>query len=315
MTYALLEDDAIQQLAASAAAFDRHAAAVRTLQSRYAAEMSWQERDGVLQLVKTQSSGREHSLGDQTDERIALHNKYLADQLAARQTLELSTKDLRAARGRNVSIGTARVPTIVIQILNELENKGLGGYYRVIGTHALYAYEVAAGVAFDAESTATRDVDLLWDVQQRIRLVANLDAAGLTMLQLLQLVDTSFVRMEDQKESAVNAEGFAVDFLRRRGPDDKVADSISGKEGDILPVQAENSQEFLNSPPYEQVVIGGDGSMARMRTVDPGIFVDFKRWLAKLDTREQIKRRRDQRQADAVEQLLREGRLVSSVRP
>lgn len=54
--------------------------------------------------------------------------------------------------------------------------------------------------------------------------------------------------------------------------------------------------------------------MARMRTVDPGIFVDFKRWLAKLDTREQIKRRRDQRQADAVERLLREGRLVSSVR-
>lgn len=315
MTYALLEDDAIQQLAASAAAFDRHAAAVQTLQSRYSAEMSWQERDGILQLIKTQSDGREHSLGDQTDERVALHNKYLADQLAAKQALELSTKDLRVARGRNVSMGTARVPTIVIQILNELENKGLGGYYRVIGTHALYAYEVAAGVAFDAESTATRDVDLLWDVQQRIRLVANLDAAGLTMLQLLQLVDTSFERMEDQKESAVNAEGFAVDFLRRRGPDDKVADSISGKEGDVLPVPAENSQEFLNSPPYEQVVIGGDGSMARMRTVDPGIFVDFKRWLAKLDTREQIKRRRDQRQADAVEQLLREGRLVSSVRP
>lgn len=314
MTYALLEDDAIQQLAASAAAFDRHAAAAQTLQSRYSAEMSWQERNGVLQLIKTLSDGREHSLGDQTDERVALHKKYLADQLAARQAFELSAKDLRAARGRNVSMGTARVPTIVIQILNELENKGLGGYYRVIGTHALYAYEVAAGVAFDAESTATRDVDLLWDVQQRIKLVANLDDAGLTMLQLLQLVDTSFERMEEQKESAVNAEGFAVDFLRRRGPDDKVADSISGKEEDVFPVPAENSQEFLNSPPYEQVVIGGDGSMARMRTVDPGIFVDFKRWLAKLDTREQIKRRRDQRQADAVERLLRDGRLVSSVR-
>ncbi|MES2191275.1 MAG: GSU2403 family nucleotidyltransferase fold protein [Pseudomonadota bacterium] len=315
MTYALLEDEVIKQLAESAVAFDRHASAAQTLQSRYPAKMNWQERGGVLQLIKTQSDGREHSLGDQTDERVALYNKYVAEQLAANQMLELSTKDLQVARGRNVSMGTARVPTIVIQILNELDNKGLGGYYRVIGTHALYAYEVAAGVAFDAESTTTRDVDLLWDVQQRIRLVANLDAAGLTMLQLLQLVDTSFERMEDQKESAVNAEGFAVDFLRRRGPDDKVADSISGKEGDVLPVPAENAQEFLNSKAYEQVVIGGDGSMARMRTVDPGIFVDFKRWLAQLDTREQIKRRRDQRQADAVEQLLCEGRLVSSVRP
>ena len=76
MTYALLEDDAIQQLAASAAAFDRHAAAAQTLQSRYSAEMSWQERNGVLQLIKTLSDGREHSLGDQTDERVALHKKY-----------------------------------------------------------------------------------------------------------------------------------------------------------------------------------------------------------------------------------------------
>lgn len=315
MTYAVLEDDAVQQLATSAAAFDRHAAAVQTVQIRYSAEMNWQERDGVLQLIKTQSDGREQLLGVQTDERVALHTKYLAEQLAANQTLALCTQDLEVARNRNVSMGVARVPTIVIRILNELENKGLGGYYRVIGTHALYAYEVAAGVAFDAESTATRDVDLLLDVQQRIRLVANLDAAGLTMLQLLQLVDPSFERMEDQMESAVNAEGFAVDFLRRREPDDNMADSISGKDGDVLPVPAENSQLFLNSPSYEQVVIGGDGSMARMRTVDPGIFVDFKRWLAKVDTREQLKRRRDQRQADAVEQLLREGRLVSTVRP
>lgn len=302
----------MQQHANAVAAFHQHAAAL-TAQSRYSAQMSWQEREGVLQLIKTQSDGREHLLGARTEALADLHNRYTSEQLAASLALEQSSKGLRVARNRNVALGIGRVPTIVIQILNELETMGLGGFYRVIGTHALYAYEVAAGVVFDADSTATRDVDLLWDVQQRMKLVSNFDAAGVTMLELLQRVDASFVRMDEQLESAINAEGFAVDFLRRRGPDDEVADSLSGKEGDVLPVPAQNSHEFLNSPPYEQVVIGGDGSMARMRTVDPGIFVKFKRWLAQLESRDPMKRRRDQRQADAVNRLLGEGRLVSSV--
>lgn len=276
--------------------------------------MGWQERNGVPQLIKTNGDGQERVLGERTEELVALHDRYQKEQLAERQAIDQFAKDLRVAQGRNVALGINRVPTIVIQILNELESKGLGGLYRVIGTHALFAYEVAAGVAFDADSTATQDVDLLWDVQQRLKLLANLDAAGLTMVQLLKRVDPSFERMEDQKESAMNAEGFAVDFLRRRGQEDKVADTISGKEGDVLPVPAEKSHEFLNSPLYEQVVIGGNGSMARMRTVDPGIFVDFKRWMAKLEDRESIKRRRDARQADAVEWLIREGRLSSTVR-
>ena len=313
LTFALLENDAIAQLARSATAFERHATA-QTQQSRFSAQMHWLERGGTVQLVKTYADGKEHTLGPRTEERLALHRKYLAGQLAAQQALDVARQDLRATQGRNLAFGIARVPTIVIQILNALENKGLSAYYRVIGTHALYAYEVAAGVVFDAQSTATRDVDLLWDVQQRIKLVANLDAAGLTMLQLLQRLDTSFERMEDQKESAMNAESFAVDFLRRRGADDEVADSLSGKEGDVLPVPAENSQEFLNSPPYEQVVIGVDGSMARMRTVDPCIFLNFKRWLSTLDTRDPLKRHRDRRQADAVEQLLQQGLLASSTK-
>ena len=184
LTFALLEDDAIAQLTRSATAFERHATA-QTQQSRFSAQMHWLERGGTVQLVKTYADGKEHTLGPRTEERLALHRKYLAGQLAAQQALDVARQDLRATQGRNLAFGIARVPTIVIQILNALENKGLSAYYRVIGTHALYAYEVAAGVVFDAQSTATRDVDLLWDVQQRIKLVANLDAAGLTMLELL----------------------------------------------------------------------------------------------------------------------------------
>ena len=144
--------------------------------------------------------------------------------------------------------------------------------------------------------------------------VRELSVVGLSIVQLLQLVDPTFERDEEQKESAINATGFAVDFLRRLEPDGGPAFPISDVEGDVYPVQAENAQHFLSSPNFEQVVIGIDGSMARMRTVDPQVFVDFKTWMCDLQGRDFIKRGRDRRQADAVQKLLDEGRLQSVVK-
>ena len=69
-------------------------------------------------------------------------------------------------------------------------------------------------------------------------------------------------------------------------------------------MQARRADLFLNSPKFEQVVISVTGRMALMRTVDPQVFVAFKRWTAQQSTRESIKRRRDERQADIVQRLL-----------
>ncbi len=52
------------------------------------------------------------------------------------------------------------------------------------------------------------------------------------------------------------------------------------------------------------------GRMARMRTVAPQSFVDFKRWMGKKALNRAVgKRRRDLRQADIVESLIAEGLL------
>ena len=74
---------------------------------------------------------------------------------------------------------------------------------------------------------------------------------------------------------------------------------------------AERAQEFLNSPHFEQVIVGLNGRTSVLRTIDPKTFVEFKHWMSSLPTRDPLKRHRDQRQALAVEELLSLGKLLS----
>ena len=53
-----------------------------------------------------------------------------------------------------------------------------------------------------------------------------------------------------------------------------------------------------------------NGRMAMMRTIEPKVFVEFKRWMSGLPDREPIKRQRDAVQANAVQLLLDEGLLT-----
>ena len=79
-------------------------------------------------------------------------------------------------------------------------------------------------------------------------------------------------------------------------------------------MQAERAAVLTSTPLFEHLVISAAGRMALMRTIDPAVFVSFKRWMAEnAQNRPEPKRRRDVRQADIVEGLLREGLLQTQV--
>ena len=56
----------------------------------------------------------------------------------------------------NRALRVGRMPTIAVAILSRLETADLDEYFRVVETHAPYAYEAAAGVRFASEITSTR---------------------------------------------------------------------------------------------------------------------------------------------------------------
>ena len=134
------------------------------------------------------------------------------------------------------------------------------------------------------------------------------------MLQVLQRADPTFMRKEGQAETAINAKSFEVDFLRRQPEgDDPHPFRFSDDEDDLWPVQAVRPSVLTNAPRFDHVVVAATGRMARMRTVSPETFVEFKRSMAaRAANRPEAKRRRDLRQADIVQSLLDAGLLLSA---
>ena len=161
---------------------------------------------------------------------------------------------------------------------------------------------------------ATQDVDWLWDARKRVQFVIDLEKDAGSVLAVLKRADPSFRRKSDegQNEGAVNDKGFEVDFIRREAEEgDPHPFRFSADEDALWPVRAKRASVLTQSPLFIHPVISATGRLATMRTVDPRTFVAFKRWMAEhAQNREPLKRRRDLRQAQIVQELLYEG-LVS----
>lgn len=217
----------------------------------------------------------------------------------------------------NRALFVGRVPTIVIDILGMLKRADIPDHFTVVGTHALYAYEAAAGVLLQSAAVATRDVDLLWATRTRFRLASQLKRLDSSMLALLRKVDKTFSLIDEHRYTAVNSKGFEVDILRREvqvqvqeqeqeQEQDPHPARLSEAEDDFWVVQARNAEQLVSAPRFSAVVVGTTGHAARMNTVHPLAFVRFKRWLAQRPDRDPLKSGRDSLQADTVEQLVRD---------
>ncbi len=145
-----------------------------------------------------------------------------------------------------------------------------------------------------------------------MRFLTDIDKLDMSILKVLQRADKTFIRKEGQNETAINAKGFEVDFLRRQPEgDDPHPFRFSADEGDIWPVQAIRASVLTTAQRFEHIVVSATGRMALMRTIAPQAFVDFKLWLAENATnRPEPKRRRDRHQAAIVQELLDAGLLV-----
>ena len=283
--------------------------------------MYWHSRSDSL--TRTSTYGTEKSLGRRSLETEKIYVDFMARKAELTQRVDDLKIQLRRHERVNKALYVGRVDPTVIALLARLESAELAEYFHVVGTHALYAYETVAGVRFDANVTATRDIDLLWDVRKRMSFWTQMERLDSSFLALLKKVDSSFRVRQTQRYTAVNAEGFEVDVLRRmREGDDphpiKISQRTKGEQGvdqatgleELSVVQAARADVFLNTPSFEAVIVDRNGRMAMMRTIQPPVFVEFKRWMSGLPDREPIKRQRDAAQAKAVQALLDEERLM-----
>lgn len=256
-------------------------------------------------LVRTTSAGAETSLGPRTPQTQAIYDNFMKRKQASAERLAGLKVALDQHQRMNRALRVGRVDPLVVALLNRLASTQLSEHFRVVGTHALYAYEAAAGVRLDTDALATRDIDLLWDTRKRIIFSTQLARVDSSMLGVLKKVDASFRMRRSQKYTAVNKDGFEVDIIRREQTDgDPHPIKLSDEDEDFWVAQARRANVLLDSPGFSAVIVATNGTMARMNTVHPATFVAFKRWLAGQVDRDPLKRRRDVLQADAVQELL-----------
>lgn len=230
-------------------------------------------------LVRTTPAGSETSLGSCTPETEAIYARFTQRKRESAERVSGLKTALEQQQRLNRALRVGRVDPLVVALLGRLASTRLSPHFKVVGTHALYAYETAAGVRLDSGTVATRDIDLLWDTRKRLQFSTQLARVDSSMLGVLKKVDPTFRIRQSQKYTAVNKDGFEVDIIRR-------------------------ANVLLDAPGFSAVIVATNGTMARMDTVHPATFVAFKRWMADQTGREALKRRRDALQADAVQTLM-----------
>jgi hypothetical protein len=299
MRLAELVADQRRQLVDAQQAFRAWRTADREFRHSYRGEMHWRKVAGREYL-----SRKYHNVWEQIGPRSVgterVKEEYTAQRTALRTRLTRLAKRVDGMATLNKAIGLGRVPTIAARVLRKLDERGLlGTHVFVAGTHALYAYEARSGILFSGELTTTTDIDFLWDARQRFTfLMQDINQRG--VLGLLQQVDATFKRTATYR--AENADPYLVEMIRPLRKNEVLRPEIqmSKAEGDFEPASIEGLQWLLNAPKFEEVAIGEDGRPVLISCVDPRAFALHKLWLSKRDSREGIKRRRDELQARAV---------------
>ena len=287
--------------------------ALRAAQARsesFRGSMVWSMSRGKDYLLRSgyDRTGRRKqvSLGPRSEETEARKADFDRGREESNRSLSAIREVMRRQSAVNRVLGLGRVPLLSARIMRAIDAAGLmGAGIRILGTHALYAYEAAAGVHIEPELTATGDVDLILDARRRLAFIGSNETAEASLLKLLQRVDRSFVRTEETFR-AMNEEGFLVDLVKplRDPPWAKEATTIGADTTDLSAVEIAGLVSHESAPGFESVAIDENGAPLRIVASDPRVYAAHKLWLSTRPDREPVKTLRDKMQARCVASLV-----------
>ncbi len=267
--------------------------------------MRWKTVEGRTYLIRVSPAGAESSLGPQDERTRAMYERFHARKAAAQARYKAMRKTMDEQRRLNRAFRVGRVPAVVIRSLVAIDEAGFSAHFLTVGTHALYAYEMAAGVRVDAGALATQDLDLLFDAAKLRTYTAQLKRGDAkSLINVFRRADPSFRVVRDRLQTAVNDAGFEIDIIRRRATgDDPHPLRMSDDEDDFWAVQVDQGQKIAAGRKFEQLLVAANGEMAMMRTLHPMDFIRLKKELAALPGRDPLKAPKDRLQAQVVQQL------------
>lgn len=282
----------------------RHAE--REYADRYKGSMAWKTVSNNIYLYRKRE-GIWKSLGPKSEETEKIYDQFHAGRNELKAKCRSLQETLRTMAPVNKAMRIGRVPWMSAKILRLIERLDvLGNGLMVVGTHALYAYELMGGVHFGPNAVSTMDIDLLYDARERLKLFApRLQKNGL--IGVLQEIDASFEPLGENSYRAANMEGFMVELITpsTRNPSTRSFKSRIGEGmNDLKAVEIEGLKWLENCPAINEFAIDEKGYPLSIAAPDPRAFVCHKIWLSQRIDREPKKQRRDILQAREVTKML-----------
>jgi hypothetical protein len=291
-----------RQLIDTEQAYDAWRHAKAESKHRFAGSMRWGERNGKEYLLR-KIGKTETSLGLRNRGTEAAYEAFLRGRSENSDRLAGLAERLDKLAPVNVAMGLGRLPSIAARILRACDERGLlGEQLIVVGTNAMFAYEVQAGVQIESGLVATGDIDSLYDARRHISLaVTGLATEGL--IGLLKKVDGSFAPVRPRGFSAANRDGYLVDLIRPEAKDvfrDDLPTALSDLPEDLEGAAIFGLGWLINSPRLDAVAIDERGYPVRLVAIDPRAFALHKAWVSRREDREPLRAVRDMEQAKAA---------------
>jgi len=294
-----------RRIAVDAAQLYEHLIELRAERRALRGGLHWKRVAGRDYLVRTIGrNGGNRSLGPRSPKTEETFREFVETKRHLDERIRSLNQEVVRQAKFCVAAGINRVPRLSADIVRSLDASGLlGSHLIILGSHALYAYEMAAGVQLKAGLLQTEDLDTLLNTKTEIELGGSIRGSGL--LGILQRVDRTFKPQRKRSFRAVNAKGFMVDLIR--APIDSAAAGIAltriGPESDLIAEPLHGLEWLTGLPVMTQIVIAENGFPVKFVVPEPRVFALHKLWLSLHPTREAIKRKRDLRQAEAVARL------------
>ena len=243
-------------------------------------------------------------LGRKSDEMDLLLSNFEKGRELLKTKIRELEKDLENQAAINRQIGIGRVPELSARIIRKFQKVGIGSErMRVVGTHALYLYEMLAGVALHEDVTGTEDIDFLLDARSGLRFVVDDTLDDERLISVLRSADRSFDR-SDNLYRAFNKNGFLVDFIKPQTKEPWFEDMLETKSDDLQPSPVEGQGWLVNARNISATLIDQRGHALKMSAPDPRVFAIHKLWLSGLKSRDPLKKGRDKLQATLVASLV-----------
>jgi hypothetical protein len=264
--------------------------------------MHWKKVKGREYLYKYRDRyGHGSSLGPRSPHTEQLWAEFRRQRLGIAALLSARRQQLaEAARFCRAAL-IQRVPEPVTRILRRLTP---GDHTRapvmVIDTHALHAFEFAAGVFIDTP----RDSPFFSGAAQQITLASTAPVAPEAFLRLLRQADRSYETLPGAGLAAANKLGFRVRLLPP--PTAHSGHRMLTREapGATAPDESGDLAALLGAPRFSQVVISRRGDPVIMVVPDPRALALHKLRLSQRQDRDPGEQKRDRAQAAALAELI-----------